>query len=267
MGLDLVGRVAIVTGGTKGIGASIASHLANNGATVIICSRGLPDNWGEYNKIPHSHGKIFSLRADATKLEDVKHVIESTISELGHLDILINNVGGVKRFAGFFELSEEEWKETFELNILPMISFIRCSYPYLKQSENPRIINITSLTGLQPGYYNPHYSVVKASAINLNKHLANILAKDRILVNAVCPGPVHSDSWDRNVIRTAEIQQISLNRAREQIDFEESKKIPLGRIGEGMDVAGLVEFLASDKASWITGSCFIIDGGKHCSIF
>ena len=267
MDLELDGRVAIVTGGSKGIGASVAVNLANNGANVVICSRGMPPQWGEYDKIPHENGKIFSLCADATSPSDVKQVVESTVSHLGRLDILINNVGGVKKFGGFFELTDDEWKETFDLNVMSMIYFIRYSHAYLKQSQSARIITISSLTGVQPGFYNPHYSIVKASTLNLNKHLANLFAKDKILINAVCPGPVHSDSWDKNVSRIADIRNIPLEEARNQVETEESKKVPLGIIGEGSDVAELVVFLASDRASWITGSCFIIDGGKHCSIF
>jgi 3-oxoacyl-[acyl-carrier protein] reductase len=267
MDLELEGRVAIVTGGRTGIGASVAANLANKGANVVICSRGLSSKWDEYDKIMHENGKIYSLCADATSPTEVKHIVESTISNLDHLDILVNNVGGVKRFAGFFELTDDEWRETFELNVMSMIHFIRYSYTYLKQSPSARIITISSLTGVQPGFYNPHYSIAKASTLNLNKHLANLFAKDKILVNVVCPGPVHSNSWDKNVSRIADIRNIPLEEARIQVETEESKKVPLGKIGEGSDVAELVAFLASDRASWITGSCFIIDGGKHCSIF
>lgn len=265
--MDLRGRVSIVTGGSKGIGASIAEHLANNGADVVICSRSVKNEWMQYNEIPHENGRIYSIRADVTSSEDIKNVIDMTISHLGHLDILVNNAGGPIRQGGFFELLDEEWRNAFEFNAISMIKFVRETYPYLKDSQFARIITISSLTAIQTGSYNPHYSITKAAILNLNKHLATLFAKDKILVNAICPGPIHSNSWNENVSRIASNRNISYQEAWQQIEHEESQKVALGRIGEGSDVAFLVAFLASDKASWITGSCFIVDGGKHCSIF
>ncbi|MEI6916347.1 MAG: SDR family oxidoreductase, partial [Armatimonadota bacterium] len=130
------------------------------------------------------------------------------------------------------------------------------------QSPAARIINISSISGIEPGFYNPHYTVTKAATINLSKYLANQLTPDGVLVNVVCPGPVYSDSWDRNVQRIADMRDIPLHEARELVNKEEELKIPLGRIGTGNDVAALATFLASDQADWITGSCFHVNGGK-----
>ena len=115
-------------------------------------------------------------------------------------------------------------------------------------------------------YYLNVSGSVDVEEINLSKFLSNHLAGDGILVNVVCPGPVHSDSWDDNVQHIANIRGIPIDEARGQVEVEEASKIPLGRVGEGDDVAGLVTFLASDKAAWVTGSCFHVNGGKLRSI-
>ena len=168
--------------------------------------------------------------------------------------------------AGFWGLDDADWLESYNLNVMGAVRFTRLAVPLLRESKTPRIINVTSISALQPGTYNPHYAAAKAALLNLSKYLSNILVEDGILVNSVCPGPVYSDSWDRNVERLAEERGISVDDSRAAIDREEAAKIPLKRIGEGRDVAGLVVFLASDEASWITGSCFHVDGGKYRSI-
>jgi NAD(P)-dependent dehydrogenase (short-subunit alcohol dehydrogenase family) len=267
MNYDFKGKVVIVTGGSKGIGRSIASHLACQGADVVTCSRNVKGGHLTSKDNRKACKSIISIRGDGTKKDDVQKIVDFTIEKFGKLDILVNNIGGANSFGGFLELSLGDYRKTFELNVITMINFTRFCYPYLKASNCPRIITISSLTGLQPGNYNPHYSIAKAATINLSKHLANIFAEDRITVNVICPGPVHSSAWEKNISYISEIRSISLNEAKKQIEREESAKIPLKRIGEGADIAGLVSYLASEEASWITGSCFIIDGGKHCSIF
>ena len=184
----------------------------------------------------------------------------------GKLDILVNNIGGAPKFAKFDDLSDHDWLMTFDLNVMSVVRFVRAAAPWLKKSEAGRIINMTSVSGIEPGYFNPHYTTTKAALINLTKYLANQYAKDGVLVNAVCPGPVYSDSWDRNLVRLAAERGISVEEVKKNIDAEESAKIPLGRVGEGADVAGLVSFLASDASQWTTGACFPVDGGKLRSI-
>lgn len=262
MGSELKGRVAIVSGGSKGIGKAIAKSLANEGVNVVICARGVEALETVQKEIQQSGGNAVIASADATDPDAVRDVIATAIERFGGLDILVNNVGGVNRFAGFLELTDDEWLEAFELNVMAMVYFVRHALPWLRQSRAARIINISSISGVQPGSYNPHYTITKAAVINLSKYLANQFARDHILVNVVCPGPVHSHFWDRNVQQVANSRGISFDEARVQVDVEEAAKIPLSLVGEGDDVAGLVTFLASDKAAWITGSCFHVNGGK-----
>ena len=262
MELELKGRVAIVTGSSKGIGKAIALSLAAEGAHVAICAREKDPLLLLQKEIEGRGGSVVAIPADVTKAESIQKIISQTIDRFGKLDILINNVGGVKKFGGFFELTDNEWKEAFELNVMTVVSFIRQSMPWLKKSISPRVINISSISGVEPGFSNPHYNITKAAIINMSKHLANVLVKDKILVNVVCPGPVHSSSWSNNVQNIAENRNIPYEKAWEEFEEQESAKIPIGRVGEGSDISDLVVFLSSDKASWITGSCFHINGGK-----
>lgn len=262
MELGLNGRVAIVTGGSKGIGRAIAMSLAQEGVHVTICARGTESLAEVQKEVQRSGGKIVAVRANVTASDDVQRVVLAAGEQFGRIDILVNNAGGATKFAGFLELTDDDWHEAFDLNVMSVVYFARYALSWLRQSPAARIINISSISGIEPGSYNPHYTVTKAAIINLSKYLANQLAQDGVLVNVVCPGPVYSDSWDRNVQRVASIRNISLDEARGQVEKEEESKIPLGRIGVGDDVAALVTFLASDQAAWITGSCFHVNGGK-----
>lgn len=262
MDFELKGRVAIVTGGGKGIGKAIAISLANEGVKVVICARSSESLLSVQNEINKSGGECLYVCADVCSPESVQKVIDTAIEKFGGIDILVNNAGGVTKFGGFFELTDSDWLETFQLNVMSAIYFVRHALPFLQQSQAARIINISSISGIEPGTYNPHYTTTKAAIINLSKFLSNLVADKNILVNVVCPGPVHSYSWDMNVERIAKIRNISFDEAKKRVDSEESAKIPIGWIGEGEDIASLVTFLASEKARWITGSCFHVNGGK-----
>jgi len=258
----LNGRVALVSGGSKGIGRAIVQALLQDGARVVLTARG-KDGLARTAAALTPYGpNVLAISADATRQEDIDRVVRQVIETFGRLDILVNNVGGAGKFAGFGELSDDDWRQAYDLNVLSLVHFVRAAEPYLRKSNCGRIINISSIAGIQPGSFNPHYTVCKAATINLSKYLAGYFVNDKVLVNVVCPGPVHSESWQENVTRLAGVRGISAEAAWQQIEAEESAKIPLGRIGEGEDVAGLVSFLASDRASWITGSSFHVNGGK-----
>lgn len=267
MDFDLKGRTAIVTGGSKGIGKSIAKSLALEGVNVAICARGSESLLSAQKEINELSGNVITILTDGTKPESVQSAIKKVIEQFGGIDILVNNTGGVDKFGDFLELTHDDWRKAFELNVMTIVCFVQYTLAWLRKSTSPRIINISSISGLQPGYYNPHYTTTKAAVINLSKYLSNQFVQDQILVNVVCAGPVHSHSWDKNVQRIADMQNIPLEISKSNIEVEESDKIPLGRVGEGDDISGLVTFLASSKASWITGSCFHVNGGKLRTIF
>jgi len=265
MKLGLDGRVALVTGGSKGIGRAIVHALAEEGVRVAVTARGAEALQKTATEL--SDFKILTISADATDQEEVRSAVACVIDVLGGLDILVNNVGGAGRFAGFRDLTDVDWRHAFDLNVLSIVHFVRAAEPHLRTSKAGRIINISSIAGVQPGSFNPHYAVTKAATINLSKYLANYFVDDGVLVNVVCPGPVHSESWNENVRRLAIERGIPAEESWHQIERDECAKIPLGRVGEGEDVAGLVVFLASERSSWVTGSCFHVNGGKLRTIW
>jgi len=267
MDLELKDKIALVTGGSKGIGASIVRKLAKDGVKVIFCARPSLEMSALEKEVNESGGCCLAMPVDVFDIAALNSLVDDAAAYWGGLDILVNNVGGAIKFGGFNELLDEDWMRAYEFNVMSMVRFTRAALPYLRQSELKRIINLSSTSAVQPGGYNPHYTVTKAAIINLSKHLANILAKEKILVNAVCPGPVHSDSWDENIIRVASERKISEAEAKILVENEEAAKIPLGVIGEGDQVASIVALLASPLSNWTTGSCFHINGGKMSNAF
>ncbi len=265
--LGLKNCVALVTGGSKGIGFVIAEALAMEGVDVAICGReknNLEKAVKTLKKInPASRGYM----ADSNNPEDVKRVLDSIKRDFKRLDILVNNIGGVRQFSNFEGLTDGNWQEVFDTNIMSMVRFSRVSFPLLRESGKGRIINIASVAGKRPGNFNPHYGAMKAAMIHLSKYLSNQWARYKILVNAVCPHTVKTGVWQRDVANKARIMNLSLKEAERLMLKEVMNKSPLNQICLPEDVANLVVFLASDKAKFITGSCLMLDGGVVNSIF
>lgn len=267
MDLQLKDRKVLVTGGSKGIGASIVRKLATEGAKVVFCARASSAMEALELEIRATGGECLALPVDVFDAHEIKKLVEAAAIHWGGLDVLINNVGGAIKFGGFDDLTDEDWMQSFEFNLMSMVRFTRAALPYIRKSELKRIVNISSISASQPGSYNPHYTVTKAAVVNLSKHLANVLATDKILVNTVCPGPVHSESWEENILRTAFVKRISETEARAIVENEEATKIPLGVVGEGDQIASVVTLLASPLSDWTTGSCFHVNGGKMSNAF
>jgi NAD(P)-dependent dehydrogenase (short-subunit alcohol dehydrogenase family) len=262
MDLGLRDRVVLITGASKGIGKGIALACAREGARVVICARDEGPLEKTAVEIRALGAKVLAVSADVTDPIAPTRVLAQTLTRFQGLDVLINNAGGTGKFANFGELEDEDWRQAYELNVLSIVGFVRAAAPHLKKSRAARIINIASTAGIQPGKGNPHYGAAKAAAINLSKSLANLFAPDGILVHCICPGPVWTDSWERTAKRKAKELGVSYDEAAKLERVEDESAIPLGRLGDPQDVASLTVFLASGQASWMTGSCFRVDGGK-----
>jgi 3-oxoacyl-[acyl-carrier protein] reductase len=264
---SLTGYTALVTGGSKGIGSAIVEELAKRGANVAFCARESQEMHQLEREITLQGGHSLAIPTDVSVHEEIASCVKTVNQHFGGIDILVNNVGGAVKFGGFFDLDDSDWLNAFDLNVLSLVRFTRETIPYLKNSKLGRIVNISSISGHQPGSYNPHYCSTKAAVTNIGKHLSNILAVDNILVNTVSPGPVHSASWQEYVAKVSKDKKITLNEANLDIEYSESAKVPLGRIGEGHQVASVVAFLCMPETDWITGSCFHVNGGKLQSAF
>lgn len=254
MELNLKNKTALVTGGSQGIGAEIATQLANEGVFVAITSQDGDKLKSVADNIRQSHGRVVTIEGDVTDLDQLELIATQAIAQLGRVDILINNVGGIKRVSSFQEYKLEEWQEIFNLNVLSAIYLTKAVIPLMQQSRWGRIIFLSSERAIQPGLYLAPYSMTKAALVSLAKSLANEYGKDGITVNSVSPGVILTPAWQEDANNaTMPIEEY----ARQFCENVISKT----NLGLPSDVATLICFLCSDLARWITGSNLRVDGG------
>ncbi|MZH05526.1 MAG: SDR family oxidoreductase [Nitrospinae bacterium] len=252
---SLKNRKVIVTGAADGIGRAIALAFGKEGALVAGCSRG-SEGLESLEKEIEGSGHLF-FSADLSKAEGIQAFFDKVRESFGGIDVLVNNVGAVLKLGNFFEVSDEDWENSFQLNLMSAVRLCRLSIPFLRESSCARIINISSIAASHPQEIFPHYSAMKAGLSNLTVSLAQTL--DDICVNSVSPGPVWSRSWEEEA--KAQENEISFEQAKKNIMEQTGKNIPLKRMGVPEDLTGLVLFLASEKSAWITATNFTIDGG------
>ena len=245
MGL-LDGKVALVTGGSRGIGRAIALRLGQEGADVAVCARNV-EAAGEVASEIEGLGRKCLVRAcDVADAEQAGALIASTIEELDQLDILVNNAG-VTRDNLLMRMKEEDWDEVLAINLKGAFNCARAAVRPMLKARGGRIVNITSVVGLQGNAGQANYAASKAGLIGLTKSLARELASRGITANAVAPGLVPETGMTGEL--GAEVQQQMLSA------------VPLGRAGTPEDVAHAVAFLASEQAAYITGQVLAVDGG------
>lgn len=261
MDLGLKGKVAIVAGSSKGLGKAVAFELAREGANVVICSRNETTLLETAREIGSQTGvQVLAIPADVAKPADVESLVEKAATRFGRIDILINNAGGPP--SGTFEgLSDEDWAKAIEQNLLSAVRLSRAVLPYMKQQGSGRIINITSLAAKEPMDGLILSNAARAGVIGLAKTMANELGKYNITVNSVLPGAHLTD----RILTMNQTRAEQQKRTPEEIMTDQEKSIPLGRLGQPEEFAAAVAFLASARASYITGVALVIDGGSSRS--
>ena len=269
MDLGLKGKVALVAASSKGLGRACAESLLREGTNVVITAR-RPDILARAaqelrRSVETGAGDLHTMAGDVTRQEDVSRILNATQSRFGRLDILVTNGGGPK--PGTFEtLSDEDWNDGISATLFPMIRLIRQSLPFLKAAKDSgggRIINIQSTSVKQPIDNLLLSNSVRAAAIGLAKTLSKELAPYLITVNNVCPG-----SFDTDRIKSLyQSRSEASGKSIEETAEEDAKRIPLGRLGDPQELGNFVTFLASNKASYITGQTIAVDGGMVNGLF
>lgn len=251
------GRVAIVTGSSSGLGKAIALGLAQEGALLTICAR-TEDRLKEAAKeIKSSIGaEVLALRIDLTNRDDLRRLVKETESRFGRIDILVNNTGGPPS-ASFLKISEKDWRQATDSLLMSVVLLCLEVIPYMQKHHWGRIINMTSIAAKQPVEDLVLSNSLRAGILALSKTLSNELARDNILVNSVCPGW----TWTSRTEQLAKAESLKTGIPYEQVVQGWEKEIPLGRLAEPREIADLVVFLASERASYITGAAIQVDGG------
>jgi 3-oxoacyl-[acyl-carrier protein] reductase len=264
--LGLQNKVALVTGGSKGIGKAIALGLAREGCNVALCARNAKELDAAALEIKQSGGVALPIKANVMSANDVARLVEETTKQFGTIHILVNNAGGVDKFASFEEATDEDWINALNLNLLSCVRVTRAVLPNMQKQKWGRIINISSESGTQPDAFMPHYNASKAAMDCLSKSLSKAFGKDGILVNTVSPAFIRTPLANEFFSKQAETKGISLEEALNQFRREFRPNIVLGRAGLSEEVAAVAVFLASEAASFITGSNYRVDGGSVASI-
>ena len=244
--MKLSGKIALVTGGSRGIGFSTGKILSENGATVVITGKDTERLEKAAKKIPNS----IAIVADIRNTNDVKNVVSKTIEKFGRLDILVNNAGIFPKIKKLHEIDENEWNEVLDVNLTGQFRFTKEAIPHLQKTSGS-IVNISSDAGLKAyqGFNADAYSASKAALIILTKCWALEYSKNKIRVNCICPGVVDTD-MTKPFLKT--------QTDKEFMDNEH----PLGRIGQPEEIAKAIMYFVSDDASWTTGAVLTVDGGE-----
>jgi 3-oxoacyl-[acyl-carrier protein] reductase len=252
--LGLKGKVAIVTGGSEGLGRAAVERFARSGARVVACARRKDVLERAVEDIRKAtSAEIVPFSADVSTAAGCESVVAATIRQFSTVDILLNNAG-TSAGASFEQVTDEGWQADLDLKLMAAVRMSRLVIPHMKRQGGGRIINVVNTGGKAPRAQGLPTSVSRAAGINLTKSLANEYAPDRILVNTICLGLVKSAQWER--------------RAKGDLDGyyrEVAKRVPVGRVGEAEEFADLAAFLCSARAAYITGAAINFDGGMSAS--
>jgi 3-oxoacyl-[acyl-carrier protein] reductase len=255
MDLGLRDRVCVVTGSTTGIGLATARLLGEEGARVVVAGR----DSERVEAARQEAGAALGVVADLAEPEAAEELVGRATDAVGPVECLVNNVG-IAYQASFDQLTDLQWEELWQLNVMSFVRAIRAVLPSMQERGSGVIVNVSSSAGKRPSTAMPNYSVTKAAVLSLSRLVADVYAKDGVRCNAVTPGPTATSAWlaDGGL---ADQQARRSGKAREEVLESVGAGRPLGRLAEPEEIAAVIAFLCSDRASYVTGAAWSADGG------
>ena len=250
MDLGLRDTVCVVTGSTGGIGLETARLLAAEGAPVVTT--------GRRDRAP-GIGETLHVVADLAQPGEAERIVREVEQRLGRIDVLVNNVG-VAYQRSFEEVTDEQWDEVWQVNVMSYVRAIRAVLPGMKERGGGVIVNVSSTAGKRPSASMPDYSVTKAAVLSLSRLVADVYAKDGIRCNAVTPGPTATEAW-LGEGGLADQQAARTGKSRDEVFASVGAGRPLGRLAQPEEIASVIAFLCSSRASYVTGAAWSADGG------
>jgi len=256
----LENRVAIVTGGAKGIGRGIALKFAAEGCDVVINARHIESARDVASEVKALGRRALAIKADVSRSDEVEAMIARTVKEFGKIDILVNNAGGtgLAKDSAIEDTSEADWDRIVDINLKGQFLCCRAVVPYMKKAKYGKIINVSSMGAIQPPAPIVHYHAAKGGVLSMTRNLAFELAPFNITVNAILPGPIKSEFF-------TEMLAAMSKKEGEAFLAMLGKRVPLGRMGTPEEVAGVALFLASELSSYVTGDAINCGGGLPLS--
>ena len=264
MDLGLAGKACVVTGASRGIGRETAAQLCAEGAAVLLVARG-EEQLREASSTAGAAGAEAGGRAEALVLdvtaEDAgKRMLAAAEERFGSLDVLVNNAG-TARWRNLDEVPDEDWRAQYEINVMAPLRAMRAAAPAMVERGWGRVVNVCSTAGKRPSAAMPEYSVAKAAELSLSRLYADRYAKQGVLVNAICPGPTESEMWMEPGGLADQSMQLSGAASREEAIAAAGAKRPIGRLAAEREIASAIVFLCSERASYVSGAAWSVDGG------
>jgi 3-oxoacyl-[acyl-carrier protein] reductase len=262
--LGLKGRACVVTGASRGIGRETARLLCAEGAEVLLVGRDEQRLAAAQAEAAAASGgaggRAEALTLDVTDADAGERMLATAGESFGSLDVLVNNAGAA-RWRHLDEVPDEDWYAQYELNVMAPLRAMRAAAPSMAERGWGRIVNVCSTAGKRPSAAMPEYSVAKAAELSLSRLFADRYAKQGVLVNAICPGPVEADLWMEPGGLLDQSQRMSGAQSREEAVAAAGAKRPIGRLAEVGEIAAAIVFLCSERASYVSGAAWSVDGG------
>ena len=264
MDLGIKGRTCIVTGASRGIGRATARMLCEDGACVLLVARSEREVVEAADECiaagSEAGGKAESLACDVTDRDAAERILAAADERFAPADIVVNNAGGAK-WRDLDEVPEEDWYAAWELNVMAPMRLMRAATPGMRERGWGRVVNVSSTAGKRPSAAMAEYSVAKAAELSLSRLYADRCAGDGVLVNAICPGPVKSELWMAEDGLLDQSKETGGHSSREEALDAAGSKRPIGRLAEVEEIAGAIAFLCSERASYVAGAAWSVDGG------